>query len=377
MSTARATLLSAVAAAACSVLLSPLVRGQEPPASEVPPAPTQPAQAQEPQPEQDPVVAIVGTLELRESELLAELNRQIPLVYYHQKVPQGQMDELRRKALDKLIEKTLIFQDAIARNLKVSDAEIRETFQKTLQASGEEFQDVSPERFEQLLTQFRALVRRKLLIDKNEERFRSSIPKPDEAALQAVYERMAKDSPDALRSPAEARLRHIFIGVDPASTDQEYDRQQAKIDAVVKGLQEGRSFAELAKQYSEDEAAQNGGDVGFVKQARFFKTRQLDDAAFVLQPGERSPVVRTIYGFHMIECVAVVPRRLYTIDETRPLLEEWFSTEHHRNRREIWLAEVREKMGVKILALDLQGPVPSKGQPIPAPKSTEPAKQGG
>lgn len=331
--------------------------------------PAAPAEAQ------DAVVAVVGKVELRDSELMAELNRQIPLVYYHQKVPQGKLDDLRRKALDKLVEKTLIFLDAEERQIAVGEDEMRATFEQTLAASGEEFKDVSPAKFEQLFAQFKPLVRRRLLLDKNEARFRDSVPKPDDDKLRAVYERMSKESPDALMTPPEARLRHIFVGVDPAADEAQVAEKDAKIEAVKQALAAGKDFAVVAKQYSEDEFAEKGGDLGMVVKGKF-KTRQLDDAAFVLQPGQRTEVIRTIYGYHVLQCEEVVPQRLRTIEETRPLLEEWFSTEHYRQRRTAWLTEVREKFGVKILAADLVAtPAAAEGAAPGKPAATEPGKR--
>lgn len=70
-------------------------------------------------------------------------------------------------------------------------------------------------------------------------------------------------------------------------------------EAVLAQVQAGSDFAALAKQYSQDGSASNGGDLGL------FSKGQLDpdfeNAAFALQPGQVSGVVKTQYGYHIIK----------------------------------------------------------------------------
>jgi peptidyl-prolyl cis-trans isomerase SurA len=72
----------------------------------------------------------------------------------------------------------------------------------------------------------------------------------------------------------------------------------------IRGLiqEQGKDFAKLAKEYSEDEAtAANGGELGF------WKIGQLDPAyekaALSLSPGEVSDIVETRFGFHLIKLI--------------------------------------------------------------------------
>jgi foldase protein PrsA len=63
------------------------------------------------------------------------------------------------------------------------------------------------------------------------------------------------------------------------------------------------AFAELARKFSEDEAsAKAGGDLGCF--ARGVMVDELEKAAFALKVGEVSDVVRTPFGFHIIQRTA-------------------------------------------------------------------------
>lgn len=356
MRSSRSVLAFAVSVA---VLSSGVTRAQVAPV-----APQEPAAAEQ----DDPVIAKVGEQELRMHDLLAELNRQIPLTYYHAKVPEKQMLALRRKSFDQLVERSLVHQDAIARGIAVGDDEVVDEFRRALRSS-EEFEKVSAERLEaevkKMLPQFRPLVVRRLLIDKNEARFRASVPKPDDAAVQAVYDRMLQDSPESLRAPAQAHLQHIYVAVDPAGGDKAADTKQKKIDAAVQALAGGKPFEDVAKEFSEDDSAKTGGDLGTVK-AGFFKSTEIERVAFNLKAGEISPVFRSLYGFHIVRCLEVAPVRNLTIAETRAMLEQWFTTEHTMKRRNTWLQELRGRYKVEVLAEEFDAPA--------SPESAEPVK---
>lgn len=347
--------LLTLAAAAAVLAASGGLRAQEkpavpPPAAEAPAAPTQ----------DDPVIAKVGEQELHTSDLIAELNRQIPLTYFHAKVPENQMLGFRRKAFDQLVERSLVHQDALARKIEVTDEEIQAEFRKALRSS-EELQKVSEQQLDKeaakLLPQFRPLVVRRLLIEKNEARFRSSVPKPDDASMKAVYEQMLKDSPESMQTPKEAHLLHIYIAIDPAGGEKAAKEKQKKVDDLKQQLAAGKSFDEIAKALSEDESAKNGGDLGFVK-AGFFRSSEIERVAFELKAGDVSDVFRSLYGFHVLKCLEVKPRRPLTIEETRPMLEQWFVTEHTQRRRAVWLQELRGRYKVEILSEEFTAPPP-------------------
>lgn len=74
---------------------------------------------------------------------------------------------------------------------------------------------------------------------------------------------------------------------------------KAQADSILQQIQAGGDFATLAQKYSQDGSASNGGDLGL------FGKGQLDPdfeaAAFALQPGQTSGIVKTQYGYHIIK----------------------------------------------------------------------------
>jgi parvulin-like peptidyl-prolyl isomerase len=68
---------------------------------------------------------------------------------------------------------------------------------------------------------------------------------------------------------------------------------------VLEKLQKGESFAKLAEQYSIDGSRRRGGDLGFFSKGTMVKP--FETAAFALQKGEISGLVKTEFGYHIIK----------------------------------------------------------------------------
>jgi protein-export membrane protein SecD len=91
-----------------------------------------------------------------------------------------------------------------------------------------------------------------------------------------------------------------------SAEDQQYNEQQkAKAEDLLKQIQNGADFSELAKQYSDDPGSKDkGGDLGFFKKGEMVP--EFDKAVFDsgLQPGQVYPqVVQTQFGYHIIKLI--------------------------------------------------------------------------
>ena len=92
----------------------------------------------------------------------------------------------------------------------------------------------------------------------------------------------------ALFSTETVRVSHIMV------------RTEAEAEAVLKELQAGKDFAELAKTKSQDSgSAEKGGDLGELRHGQ--TAQEFEDEAFRLKEGELSAVVKTQYGYHILK----------------------------------------------------------------------------
>ena len=169
--------------------------------------------------------------------------------------------------------------------------------------------------------------------------------KPDEVELSdaQITERM-----ESLDTLERIRASQIFFKTRPNQDDPE---QLELANRVLRQLKRGASFEELARQHSEDESAARGGDMGFFP--RGVHDKDFDKAAFDLNQGEISEVVKTAFGYHIIK----VTSRPGTMEELRRTLAEHqlreeLSKDAARNRAQEILTRLKEEASWKDVAAE-------------------------
>jgi len=128
-----------------------------------------------------------------------------------------------------------------------------------------------------------------------------------------VYEKIRLDRSDFVKAkekeesdkPEEVQASHILIsykGADRADADISRSKEEAKAEAErIRKLivDDGKDFAEMAKEYSDGPSSTKGGDLGKFKFEVMAKP--FSEAAFALGIDEVSEVVETGFGFHVIK----------------------------------------------------------------------------
>lgn len=97
----------------------------------------------------------------------------------------------------------------------------------------------------------------------------------------------------------EVRARHILLRYPADPTPAQRDSVKRMAESLRARAAGGEDFAGLARQFSADGSAQQGGDLGFFGRGRM--VAPFEEAAFALQPGQISPVVESPFGLHVIK----------------------------------------------------------------------------
>lgn len=120
---------------------------------------------------------------------------------------------------------------------------------------------------------------------------------------------------DNFGMPEERRARHILIQVDADAAAEAIEQARAKAQSLLDVLRDKPDeFESLARAESQDPgSAAVGGDLGFF--GRGMMVAPFEDTVFSLPVGEISELVRTDFGFHIIEVTEI------KADTIRPLAE--------------------------------------------------------
>ena len=138
---------------------------------------------------------------------------------------------------------------------------------------------------------------------------------PTDAQLLAAY----NQNKEQYRVPERVKVRHILLKTTDKPASEEA-KVKAKAEDLLKQIKAGGDFAELAKKNSEDTgSAQNGGALAdWVTRGQ--TVPEFEQQAFTLKPGETSGLVKTQYGYHIIQVLQHENAHLRTFDEVKPEL---------------------------------------------------------
>ena len=76
-------------------------------------------------------------------------------------------------------------------------------------------------------------------------------------------------------------------------------KTEKEANTVLERLKKGEKFANIAKQVSLCPSKKRGGDLGTFSRGKMVK--EFEKAAFALQKGQTSPIVKTKFGYHIIK----------------------------------------------------------------------------
>jgi foldase protein PrsA len=202
-------------------------------------------------------------------------------------------------------------------------------------------------------------LRPNLLGQKLQAKVTANVKVSDAAALK--YYNANKSS---FTTPKTREVRHILVD------------KKSLADKIETKLQNGASFAALAKQYSKDtgSAAQggklcvaHGGSSGTCQQT----VAPFDKAAFSLKTNEISPPVKSVYGYHVIQALGPVkPAHTQTFAEVKSQIQANLASQQKQTAWQAWLAKMAKDFKGKVAYQTGYTPATTTTPTAPAPTTT-------
>jgi peptidyl-prolyl cis-trans isomerase D len=147
-------------------------------------------------------------------------------------------------------------------------------------------------------------------------------PQVSDADVQAYYNAHI----DQYKTGEQVKTRHILITV-PKGADAKTDAAaKAKAEDILKQVKAGGNFADLAKKNSDDPGSKDqGGELPMIATAGLDPAYA--QAAMALNPGQTSDLVRSQFGYHIIQTEAKQPASVKTVAEVKPAIVEQLQTQ--------------------------------------------------
>ena len=223
---------------------------------------------------------------------------------------------MEQNVVNQLIITELLDQEANERGIKVTNKDIDEALQKTMEQLGGKDRliealkanDISVKEFKE-----------DLKVQVKMQKLANSAGKIE--VTDKECEKFYKENPDKFKNPELVRASHILISANAyqisqdltlngkrkieeadlkAQVEAKMDAKKAEAEKLAKELKADKTkFAEYAKKYSDDPgSAKQGGDLGFFPKEAMVP--EFAKVAFEAKPDTISDVVKTQFGYHII-----------------------------------------------------------------------------
>ena len=146
---------------------------------------------------------------------------------------------------------------------------------------------------------------------------------------------------EEFRVQERVQVSHILFQT-LGNSEEEKTRVENRAQEVLQKARAGGDFARLAEEHSEDATAAVGGDLGWVYRGQSVK--EFEEAAFGLEPGKISDLIKTTYGMHILKVREKQEAHLETLDQVRDRLRAILESEKLNGAIEAWARKVSQAL---------------------------------
>jgi foldase protein PrsA len=259
------------------------------------------------------------------------------------KVGSPEYQDLKSRAIQYLVQRYQYRVEAEALGIDVADEEITKRIDQIKKESFDDSDEKFAAELEKLgLTEDEAReeIRDRLIQEKIYEEITGDV-KVTDAQITAYYEG------NEAQFTQPRQVRHILV------------KNKALADRLRAQLENGASFAALARKHSTDEgSAKQGGKLTVTKGQT---VPEFDKLAFELDEGQVSQPVKTQFGWHVIE--ALEPVKVTPLEDAKATVRRQLLDEKKKTAMESWVAETKRKYSGEVVYAVGYKPTATSQQP--------------
>jgi peptidyl-prolyl cis-trans isomerase SurA len=253
--------------------------------------------------------------------------------------------KLRQDILNGMIDQKLTDQESARLGVSVEDSEVderieqimsaqsmsKEELEKTLDSQGYTLEDYRHQLKEQMLRMnlINLEVKSKIAITGEE--------------IENYYDKHKED----YQEKKKYHLRTILVKVSSVATADERDKALKKIRAVAKEFEAGVGFDELARRYSDDRTAKDGGDLGLFDIDEL--SREFRETVRGMKEGQISPILETPQGHQIVMLEQIKSQPGMSLEEAKIQIQEKLYNDLVEQKYQTWLKGLRERSYIEII----------------------------
>jgi len=130
-------------------------------------------------------------------------------------------------------------------------------------------------------------------------------------------------------SPEKIRARHILISVKKNPLPVQITNAYNKAKLLRQRVMEGESFSEIAAAESDCPSRAKGGDLGYFQKGQMVP--EFEAVANSLNKNEISGVVKTEFGYHIIQVTDKIQKRKLSFDEVKDEIKQELYSQQEKN----------------------------------------------
>ena len=270
---------------------------------------------------------------------LAQVDQQFVSLLFQTDAGAELLNEYRKTQLDNIIVHELLVQEVENKDINISDERKNELFNEQIENIKSQQQmtddDLLNALKQQGITSLDSF--KEIFMSQNEtaimiNELQKSVVEPVKVSDKEVKD-YYDENIDQFTNKESVTASHILVEEEDTANE------------VLNKLNDGADFSELAKEYSIDGSAQQGGNLGSFTRGRMVKP--FEEAAFALEIGEISDVVKSQFGYHIIKVTDKKEEEIKLFEDVKENIKSNLLQEKQMKAMEEYIEELRENAEIE------------------------------